>query len=256
MFSIRQEILITIGISLFVLLLTLFVVGFLFYHQRKRREYALQKETMQNAFQQELLRTQLEIQEQTLNHISQEIHDNFGQTLSLAKLHLNTVDPQRPELVPEKVASAKALVSKVIQDLRQLSKTLHGDAVLTAGLVSAVRQELDLIDRSGAFHTQLTIAGTPQKTDPQKELILFRIVQEALHNCLKHSGADTLTVGLGFTGSQLEVAVADNGGGFPATGSTDGSGLRNMRSRAALIGGQLALTTGATGTTVTITLPV
>jgi two-component system NarL family sensor kinase len=232
------------------------IVLFAVLYQKRKKRFRDETVQLQRQFREELLRSQLEIQEQTLNHISQEIHDNFGQTLSLAKLNLNTVDPQKPEAALEKVASAKALVSKVIQDLRQLSKTLHSDAVLTAGIASAIRQELDAIERADVFRTRLTITGAPQTADPQKELILFRIVQEALHNCLKHSNADLLRVSLNYNDDRLEVAIADNGRGFAPTGTSDGSGLRNMRSRAAIIGGRLGLTTGSAGTTITITLPL
>jgi signal transduction histidine kinase len=85
---------------------------------------------LQAKFQQALLQTQIEIQEQTLTTISQEIHDNIGQVLSLAKLNLNTLQPDEHE----KLKDTKMLVSKAINDLRDLSRSMHGDKIADLGL--------------------------------------------------------------------------------------------------------------------------
>ena len=80
---------------------------------------------MQSQFQQSLLQTQLEIQEQTLKNISEEIHDNVGQVLSLAKLNLFTFENDKEP----KLQSTTNLVSKAINDLRNLSRSMHGDII-------------------------------------------------------------------------------------------------------------------------------
>src|ERR1700679_1970035 len=79
-----------VATSLLLFLLTTFIIAFLSIYQRKRRQHTIEKKLLHTQFTQELLRTQIEIQEQTLKNISQEIHDNVGQVLSLAKLNLNT----------------------------------------------------------------------------------------------------------------------------------------------------------------------
>src|SRR4030095_12429387 len=96
-----------IATSLVFLLLGVFLVSFLIFHKRKQKANKKEKEKLQSQFQQELLRTQLEIQEQTLKNISQEIHDNIGQVLSLAKLNLNRMDPSRPTDLEEKIRDSK-----------------------------------------------------------------------------------------------------------------------------------------------------
>jgi two-component system, NarL family, sensor kinase len=235
------------------LLLVGFIVLFIRYYYRKQLANAREKQTMAATFQEELLQSQIEIQEQTLRNISEEIHDNIGQTLSLAKLQLNTINVDERSV--EKLTGSKALVSRAIQDLRQLSKNIHTESVLGSGLVKAIAGQLELIERTGICKTELTVSGTPSNINPQVELILFRIVQEALNNSLKHSAAFSINVLIKSIENQLYISVSDNGKGFdPRKNGNSGSGLRNMRNRTKLIGGELNITSGTPGTTITVTI--
>ena len=190
--------------------------------------------------------------------ISQEIHDNIGQTLSLAKLNLNTLDMEQREKALGKVGDAKELVGKAIQDLRDLSRTLNTDNIAALGLVKAIDAELQLLQKSGLVKTALEVKGQVVKADPKKELILFRIVQEAIHNVIKHAQASAVGVTAAYEGSYLRLSLADNGVGFDLGGGRgNGSGLNNMRSRSQVIGGQLDISSGAgRGTNITIQLPI
>lgn len=256
----HQEIIfIVIAGTVILAVLAGFVVYFILYYQRNRQKHKVEKEQMELSFHQELLRSQLEIQEQTLKNISQDIHDNIGQTLSLAKLNLNTIPAEKQNGLAEKLTHTKDLVSKAIQDLRSLSKTLNTDTVLSAGLINAIEFELAQLQRSGVFATELNIIGTPQKLDSKKELILFRMMQEAVNNTIKHSEANEIKVTVEYNHS-LTLTIADNGQGFNqlATGGfKEGLGLRNMRNRATLIGGTLGIqSNNRTGTQVSVTLPI
>lgn len=244
--------------SAFFLLVAVGIIALVFVYQKKQTQYIQERASLKAAFEKELLEAQLEMQELTLKNIAQEIHDNIGQTLSLAKLHLNTLRPDKPAVLPEKIATTKELVSKAIADLRSLSKTLHTEAVLSLGLTEAVEMELRLIEKAGVFQTAFAVSGTPTPTDPQKELILFRAVQEALNNAIKHSGATKIEVQLCYAPASLTVLVKDNGKGFPQaeTANGKGSGLRNMQNRAKLIGGSLAFNSLQPGTEIRLNLPI
>lgn len=248
---------ITSTLSILVLLIGFFM--FIKKYQRKKFSHLREKEALQIRFRQELLQTQLEIREQTLKYVSQEIHDNIGQTLTLAKLNLNTISIQNTYQTNEKINTAKELVSKVIKDLRTLSKTMNTDTILSYGLQEAIEQELALIDNTNVFQTEFKISGCPVRLDSQKELILFRIVQEATNNIIKHSQATLLEVHMAFCEKALRLFVTDNGCGFDKTinNTPAGSGLRNMQSRAELIGGSFKIETGSDlGTQITITVPI
>lgn len=210
----------------------------------------------------ELLRTQLEIQEQTLKTISQEIHDNIGQTLSLAKLNLALEDEEKSG-GNIKVASSHQLVSKAIQDLRDLSRSLNTDYVAEMGLIRSIEYELEMISKTGVIKTNLRVEGQQRKLDKQKELILFRIVQESLNNIIKHAGADQLMVTADYQPQELLITINDNGKGVDLIllnengNAVFGLGIRNMHNRAKLIGADFSMaSTIGGGTTVNIKLPV
>src|SRR5687767_7853237 len=175
--------------SLVFLLLGFFLVSFVVFHNRKQKKNKKEKHQLE----QELLRTQLEIQEQTLQTISQEIHDNIGQALSLVKLNLNTIDIGNESELLGKISDSLTLVSKAIQDLRDISKSLNTDNIVSIGLIRAIEYELEMIRKAG-FLIKKEVRGTIRKMDPQKELILFRIIQETLNNIIKHADAKSITI--------------------------------------------------------------
>jgi len=249
--------------TLFILLLVFFVVIFVVLYQKRHLRYLKEKQLLQAQFSETLLQTQLEIQEQTLKNISQEIHDNIGQVLSLAKLNINTMNGEDPLLLQEKIKDSKHLISKAIQDLRDLSRGLNTDYVVEMGLLRSVEYELGLIKRTGTLETVLRTEGSTYRLQQQQELILFRIVQEILHNIIKHAKATLVDVFVQFKPNLFTLTIADNGIGFDAGNleaadfSGLGLGIRNMHSRAALINTNFALTrTKGQGVTVVLQLPV
>lgn len=250
------KVLLVVCAAVFILIVLSFLFRFVLLYQKKSLWFNTERKILQAQFQEELLRTQLEIQEQTFKTISQELHDNIGQMLSLAKLNLNTVDLQKEEKALEKIKSAKDLVTKAIHDLRDLSKTLNTDTIAATGLLNAIEAELHLLQKTGVLQTQFHVSGTRIKLDAQKELIIFRIVQEALHNVIKHAQASQVSVSATFEDGQFRLVVSDDGRGPASAASSFGSGLRNMQSRSKLIGADWQMEHGPTGgTTIRITLP-
>jgi len=246
--------------SLFILLFALAVFLLFRIFLKKKNRLIIEQERMKHNFRQELLHAQIEIQEQTLKNISQEIHDNIGQTLSLAKLNLNTLQVKKEEEADSKIENTKELVSKAIVDLRHLSKSLNTDSILSAGLLKAIEHELLQVQKAGSFAASLQIKGNPFRLDPQKELILFRIMQEGINNIIKHSAARTIHVHVHFHPGRMELQLCDDGNGFEQAEATSdmnsGSGIRNMKSRAILIGGDLEIKSNKNkGTIIKVILP-
>jgi two-component system, NarL family, sensor kinase len=253
-------------------ILIFLIITFLFWRNNKlkKREFSLlhkqkqdEKLNLQNEFQQTLLRTQLEIQEQTLKNISWEIHDNIGQILSLAKLNLGIVDMNDSVTAHEKIDDSKNLISKAIQDLRDVAKSLNTDHIITLGLAKSTEHELEIIKKTGWFETIFETNGEIYKLEPQKELILFRIVQESFNNIIKHAKADIIVVKINYEPDCFSLKIHDNGRGFDVndvnTNNADspGLGIKNMWDRAQIIGAQLTITSSAgEGTTVDIKLPI
>jgi two-component system, NarL family, sensor kinase len=235
-------------------LLGIFVMTFFLLYKKRQQKYLKEKQLIQSKFKQQLLQTQIEIQEQTLKTISQEIHDNIGQVLSLAKLNLGTLQYGEDE----KLNDTKNLVSKAINDLRDLSRSLHGDKIAELGLQQSVASELKILQNTGQYNTALQITGEPYKQEPQKEMVLFRIMQEAIHNAVKHARAKNITVQLNYQAAAFVLIVTDDGIGFNAAdlqAAQTGIGLKSMQNRAALIGGQFTITAAnGNGTTIKIEL--
>lgn len=266
MLVIDPEILFTILLGTIVLIaIGSFLVVFLLQYQKRKFQHFHEVSQLKETFESTLLQTQFEIQEQTLKTISQEIHDNIGQVLSLAKLNLNTVDINKQEQLLNKISSSKELVSKAIQDLRDLSKSLNTDMIAANGLIPSIEYELEMIKKTGEYDTQLQVNGNIVKADPQKELILFRIVQEILNNIIKHAGAKLIRVQVAYTPAELELIITDDGKGFnlepmnneETRPTASGLGIRNMHSRAKLIGADFSISSIiCQGTSVKIKFPV
>ncbi len=250
--------LILIG-TIIVIFFVAFVVLLSYLFTTKKNKLIQEKQLMKTQFEQALLQTQLEIQEQTLKTISEEIHDNVGQVLSLVKLNLNTVGHLPDERAQQKITKTKELVSKAINDLRDLSRSLHGEKIGEIGLPDAIANELRVIQNTGQFETDIQIKGQAYKLDPQKEMILYRIVQEALHNSIKHARSLKLQVELDYQPDLFILTVMDDGTGFdPAAlpGSQTGIGLKSMQNRAALIGGTFSIhSSNNNGTSISIVIP-
>lgn len=251
------------GGTIVFLVLAGFVIFFLVMYMKRKTKNILEKQQMQSEFSQTLLQTQLEIQEQTLKNISQEIHDNIGQALSLAKLNLNTMPATDNEVLQQKILNSKELVSKAITDLRDLSRSLDTDYVQEMGLQRAIEYELEMIKRTGTIDTSLIVDGTLFRLDKQKELILFRIVQETFNNILKHAGAGKLDVNISYAPNLFALGIKDDGKGMDLQPLTEnknnnfGLGIRNMHSRAKLIGADFNMTSSlGQGTEVKINLPI
>ena len=246
----------------FIVLFISFVLLFLNVYNKRHSEYIGEKKLMKERFQKELLQTQLEIQEQTLKNISEEIHDNIGQALSLAKLNLNTLPDITDKTLQQKIANSKELVSKAIVDLRSLSRSLDTDYVRDMGLQSAIEYELDMIKKTGAHTIELSVNGALFRFDKQKELILFRIVQEILNNIIKHAKALKIAVHLNYDLDKLQLTISDDGQGVDLTPLNEndrggfGLGIRNMHNRAKLIGADFSMSsTIGKGTEAKIILP-
>ncbi len=248
---------ITITVSFLIVIFSMAMLV-IFFQKRKRQslmrieDLKLKSEQMKNQFQQELLKTQIEIQEQTLKTISQEIHDNVGQVLSLAKLNLNTI----PQNEDPKIQHTKELVGKAITDLRNLSRSMYGDQLNSLGLTKSIGNELIVVKQSGQFLTELEIIGEPYKLADKKEIVIFRMVQEAINNIIKHAKAAKISIKMVYNEKFFQLSVVDDGKGFNVNNlrsGEQGMGLRSMQNRAELIGGSFKiLSSPGLGTTISV----
>ncbi|MBS1604283.1 MAG: sensor histidine kinase, partial [Bacteroidetes bacterium] len=252
----NQQITSTIIAGIFILLFVgvLFIAMIVFYNYR-RRLTAREKIAMKAQFDQQLMQARLEVQEQAFTHISEEIHDNVGQLLSLAKMQLSAIGES--DLVDhDTLMSARENVARSIRELRNLSKSLHTGHIRALGIRQAAEEEGQRINRAGPLLVSVTSEGSERDIAEDKQLILFRIIQECLQNCVKHAGATSVNIGFTWYPDQLRVRVRDDGKGFDPEvtlkGAAKGLGLQNIRNRARLTGGSGIISSKpGEGTTVT-----
>lgn len=248
------------GITITTILVTMITV-YIFFYQKRYYQQMREKDQLLSRFQQELLRTQLEIQDQTLKNISNGIHDNIGQLLSLAKLNLNMTDVSSLDAI-DKISSSKDLVGKAILDLRGLLRNLSSDKIAKLGLYRAIEYELEQIKKTDLYQTQLEMEGDLPPLDGQKELILFRIVQEALYNIIKNGSAQNINVSLKNSEHDLELVIsADRMSVDPAlpeenNGAGQDKSYCKMHKRAKVINVDFTLNRKTQSTEVKLVLPL
>jgi len=160
-----------------IMLMGVFILTILFVHRRKQIIYQEKLKEIEANYEKNLLQTQLEIQEQTFQNISREIHDNISLSLTLAKLYLHTVDWNEKERSCHKIESSIGLLTKSITELRNISQGLNADIIFQQGLLKAIDDEMQRIRQTGLFIVEYELTGTPVYFDNEKELIIFRINQ-------------------------------------------------------------------------------
>lgn len=200
----------------------------------------------------------LTVQDDERRRIAKELHDGVGQVLTALTLTLDAAStaPQ-PDVAARRVQTARRLADTALAETRDLAHRMRPARLEERGLAAALR---DLAGQSG-FPVQVTAdaaAADPHLLGPTATVEVFRIVQEALSNAARHSGAPRAHVSLTRREGRLRVVVSDDGQGFdPAQPRAPGIGLAGMEERAAMLGGQLAIDSQAGGgTRVTLDLPV
>lgn len=238
--------------SLLVVVLASFIVFFIVSFRRKQILHLKEKEQMQLAFERDAAKARLEIVENTMKRISQEVHDNIGQLLTLAKLQYGSATRDNFE---EHFTTGNNLVSRAIHDLRNLARSLNGNYILENGLVNSIRRECEVISESGEIRASFFLQGEHPELNPNEEVILFRCVQEALNNAVKHSGCDAVQVRMHYGVQGLRVVVEDNGRGLE-TGARDGVGMKSLHERMTALKGEFILQSGSgAGTSVSLFIP-
>jgi two-component system, NarL family, sensor kinase len=242
---------------LLMLALVVFITVIIYRYQQKQNAYFKDIESLKTSHQNTLLQSQLEIQEQTFQNISREIHDNIGQKLTLAKLHLNTLDYFNKEKITLQVNDSISMISEAINDLSDISRSMSSEILLNNGLIKALEFEEAQLQKSGIFEISLCTSGNTIFMDANTELVLFRIAQEAINNIIKHAQATTINIQLHYNSVLFTMAITDNGRGFNIEETHYGTGLQNIKKRIAILKGRLEISsTPNIATQIKIEIPI
>ncbi len=246
-----QIVIILTSIVFFTILAVIAVLFFLF--QKKKISFLLKEQKQKETFSKTLVKSQIEIKENTLKGVAWELHDNIGQLLSLASMELKILKAQddNPTII-----EISDIVSKSLQEIRMLAKTLNQEVIHNIGIEKAIQIEIDRFNRLNFINAKMTTVGQSTGISNQHEIILFRIIQELFSNTIKHSKATKLDVKIDYLTDNVIIDLIDNGVGFDIENAQLGSGIINMKSRAKLINAQLEINSNNNGTSVKIIYPL
>lgn len=237
------------------------LVFLVFTYNKRRKIHAIEKESLKKTYETILLKTQIEVQEQTMQTIASNLHDNIGQMLSLTNLTLASINIDDREKASKKIDNSTELVNKSIKELRELAKLLQGEKLLEKGIGYALAKEVAWLKKSEIY--QINFANQLEEhleTSPEKDLIILRLFQEIVNNIIKHAQATEIIISLAQQQGSLVIVIKENGIGFNyhdvSKNSNGGLGLHTIEKRVKLIDGTFQVDSAiGKGTQITLIIP-
>lgn len=215
----------------------------------------------------ELLAELLTAQEEERQRISTEIHDSVAQLMVSASYHTQSccelLAQSRFAHARDEAVEATGIIGRCVKELRGIVTDLYPPALSELGLLGALQENVEYFRRETGTPCRLEKrAGLPPRLSPVQDMVIYRVVQEALNNVRKHAAATEAGISLGEDGGRIVVEVWDNGRGFAGPGAgaprpgPGGLGLLAMKSRARMLGGDIAIAARpGGGTRVVLTIP-
>ncbi len=203
----------------------------------------------------------IEAQEQERSRIARELHDDIGQRLALLAIELAQLQQNHTNLseLPSRIGELQKQTSEIAADIQSLSHELHSSRLQYLGIVAALRGFCEEFGEQQKVGIDFKTHDLPTSLSPDISLCFFRVVQEALHNSAKHSGARHFEVRLWGTPDEIHLTVSDSGAGFDieAGKASRGLGLVSMEERVKLLKGTLAIESQLQrGTTIHASVPL
>ncbi|MCZ4409115.1 sensor histidine kinase [Cryomorphaceae bacterium 1068] len=230
-----EEFVLIFGTSLF-LILAGFIVLFAVQYRKEQLKFTIEKQR----FKQEILQAEVEIREKTLEDVGKELHDNLGQIASLTRINLAGMRSGHSN--PEKVDQSITLMDKLIEEMRNLSHQLNDGVQMRLSLSEQIEQDVRRLNNLEGLEVCFSMNAPALHMSGDKAVLIYRIFQEALSNVLKHSQANELSIRVEEEEKNIKLTVEDNGIGLPVENlKQDGIGMKNMRSRAALLGAEFSV---------------
>lgn len=221
---------------------------------------------IQQARLEELLRELLKAQEEERERISAEIHDSVAQWMVSASYHAQSssalILESKLDEAADELEQATRIIGQSIRELRRIVTDLYPPALTELGLQEALRQNIECFRKETGAQCRLR-GGLTQDLSPVHQIVVYRVVQEALNNVRKHARASEVDINIGFQRGRFRVEIRDDGQGFKVrsaleAGLSEGRmGLLTMKGRAEMLGGSLNIESSEkAGTRVTLTIPV
>ena len=229
-----------------MLVLTVGLVLFIIFHQRKVSRYQRTLQKMEEEQQKILLNASIKLQEEERQRLAADLHDDAGPLLATARLYLNeNLVNQDKATQLQSIFQARQIIDDTIQLVRNISHSLMPPTLKNFGLESAVNDLFQKISGSGTMNASSRFHDYKDRLKTEKELIVFRIVQELVNNILKHSNSSFIHLTQNVHGDKFYVRVHHDGRGIVQTDfeklnkSNIGLGLKNISSRLRVVHGNI-----------------
>lgn len=229
-----------------MLALTIGLIVFIIFHQRKVIRYQMQLQRMEHEQQKMLLNASIRLQEEERQRIAADLHDDAGPLLATARLYLNeNLVNQDKTTQLQSIYNAKQIIDDTIQLIRNISHSLMPPTLKNFGLESAVNDLFQKISGSGSMNASCRFHDYRERLHPDQELIIFRVIQELVNNILKHSNASFIHVTQNLGGTKLYIRMHHDGKGITQSDfeklnkNVAGLGLKNIQSRLKLLHGRI-----------------
>lgn len=197
-----------------------------------------------------------EIRENERQKIAQELHDGVAQSIYSLMLETRGLKWTEGEQQKERLGQIDRHFTEVLQEVRQLASDMRPVMLEDLGLLPSLHHFVEQTLSMTGFHIDIQVEGELQSLDDKENLVVFRIVQEAIANAMKYSGVNEATITLTYIEHFVQVAIKDEGKGFILEESKLGLGLLNMKERALSIGGSLLISSEPDkGTGIQLTIP-
>jgi two-component system NarL family sensor kinase len=229
-----------------MLVLTVGLVLFIIFHQRKVSRYQRTLQKMEEEQQKILLNASIKLQEEERQRLAADLHDDAGPLLATARLYLNeNLVNQDKATQLQSIFQARQIIDDTIQLVRNISHSLMPPTLKNFGLESAVNDLFQKISGSGTMNASSRFHDYKERLKTEKELIVFRIVQELVNNILKHSNSSFIHLTQNVHGDKFYVRVHHDGRGIVQADfeklnkSNIGLGLKNISSRLRVVHGNI-----------------
>ncbi len=251
----------TIGMALLTIVLIVFVV----FHQRRIIRYQKQLQKMEEEQQKILLNASIRWQEEERQRIAADLHDDAGPLLATARLYLNeNLLKQDISTQLQSIYNAKQIIDDTIQLIRNISHSLMPPTLKNFGLESAINDLFQKISGTGAINASCRFHDYRQRLVPEQELLIFRVVQELINNILKHSNSSFMHITQNVQEGRFYLRLHHDGRGITQDDfekmnkSSLGLGLKNIQSRMKVLQGNINFEKDISQTyyKITIDIPV
>ncbi|GLB51657.1 hypothetical protein NBRC110019_06960 [Neptunitalea chrysea] len=240
---------------LFICLIVLFCALIIKLYIQKVKTYTKVIYEKDLNFQKTLNDTIIETQEQTLNNISQDLHDDAGQQLTYINFQLENLKLDQPEL-SETLEPVSESLNQLSQSIRNISHSLNNQLLLQHSLLKAINKEVQRLQKNNSITIYFTLHGAMQKQyNTNETIVVYRIFQEIMNNIFKHSQGTKVDI-IVDTEPEFKMYISDNGKGFNYETAKEKSslGLKNIVHRATAINYTVDIDTNPNeGTTITLT---